>query len=142
MNMLNAVFLTALGVWLGAMIFFAAVVAPTVFGTLSPQLAGQMIRRVFPRYYLFGLVCLSVATLASLYTSAATPWVTVVCMGMLGMTWYARQVLLPQVNEAREATLARNEMHSPEFDRLHKRSVQLNTTEMVVCLVLLFMLAS
>ena len=140
--MLNAVLFVAIGVWLGAMIFFAAVVAPTVFGTLEPQLAGQIIRRVFPRYYLFGLVCLSVATLASLYASVTTPWVTVACTVMLGVTWYARQVLLPQVNEAREGMFARNEMHSSEFDRLHKRSVQLNTTAMVVCLVLLFTLVS
>ena len=58
--MLNTLLLTAVGVWLGAMVFFASVVAPTVFGTLEPQLAGHMIRRVFPRYYLFGLICLSV----------------------------------------------------------------------------------
>jgi hypothetical protein len=140
--MLNAVLLISIGVWLGAMIFFASVVAPTVFGTLEPQIAGQMIRRVFPRYYLFGLVCLSIATLASVYAPAATPWITAACMVMLGITWYARQILMPQVNEARDAMLARNEEHSPEFDRLHKRSVQLNTTEMVVCLILLLILTA
>jgi hypothetical protein len=60
---------------------------------------------------------------------------------MLGATWYARQVLMPQVNAARDAMLAQNESHSPEFDRLHKRSVQLNTAEMAVCLLLLYALA-
>jgi len=142
--MLNTLLLTAVGVWLGAMVFFASVVAPTVFGTLEPQLAGHMIRRVFPRYYLFGLICLSVASLASLasvFASSASPRITVACVVMLGATWYARQVLIPQVNAARDAMLAQNESHSPEFDRLHKRSVQLNTAEMAVCLLLLYALA-
>jgi L-lactate permease len=139
--MLNTLLLIAVGVWLGAMVFFASVVAPTVFGTLEPQLAGHMIRRVFPRYYLFGLICLAVASLASVFASSASPRITVACVVMLGATWYARQVLMPQVNAARDAMLAQNESHSPEFDRLHKRSVQLNTAEMAVCLLLLYALA-
>jgi len=139
--MLNALLLIAVGVWLGAMVFFAAVVAPTVFGTLEPQLAGHMIRRVFPRYYLFGLICLSIASLTSVFAPNASLWVTGACVLMLGATWYARQVLMPQVNAARDAMLARNEAHSPEFKRLHTRSVQLNTTEMAVCLLLLYVLA-
>ena len=138
--MLNALLLTAIGVWLGAMLFFASVVAPTVFGTLEPPLAGQMIRRVFPRYYLFGLICLSIATLTSLFAPVALPWITVACTVLLGITLYARQMLMPQINAARDAMLERNETHSPEFERLHKRSVQLNAAEMVVCLVLLYVL--
>jgi len=140
--MLNALLLTAIGVWLGAMLFFASVVAPTVFGTLEPPLAGQMIRRVFPRYYLFGLICLSIATLTSLFAPVALPWITVACTVLLGITLYARQMLMPQINAARDAMLARSETHSSEFDRLHKRSVQLNAAEMVVCLVLLYALAT
>jgi len=139
--MLNALLLIAVGLWLGAMVFFASVVAPTVFGTLEPQIAGHMIRRVFPRYYLFGLICLSIASLASVFAPNASSWMTVACLLMLGATWYARQVLMPRVNAARDAMVARNEAHSPEFDRLHKRSVQLNTTEMAVCLLLLYVLA-
>jgi hypothetical protein len=140
--MLNALLLTALGVWLGAMVFFASVVAPTVFGTLEPGPAGQMIRRVFPRYYLFGLICLSLATLASLAAPSATPWMTIACAAMLAVTWYARQILMPQINAARDAMQERNEAHSPEFDRLHQRSVQLNAAEMVICLVLLYVLGA
>jgi hypothetical protein len=140
--MLNALFLIAIGVWLGAMLFFASVVAPTVFGTLEPQLAGQMIRRVFPRYYLFSLICLAVATFASLFASRTSWWSTLACVLMLGISWYARQMLMPQINAARDAMLERQETHSPEFDRLHKRSVQLNTAEMVVCLILLYAFAA
>lgn len=133
--MLQALFLTATGMWLGAMVFFAAVVAPTVFGTLEPIEAGQMIRRVFPKYYLFGLICLAVALVASL---VSPNWVSFAVAILLGITWYARQILMPKVNVARDTMLEKNEEHSPEFDRLHKLSVQLNAVEMVVCVVLMY----
>jgi len=68
------------------------------------------------------------------------PWITVACTVLLGITLYARQMLMPQINAARDAMLARSETHSSEFDRLHKRSVQFNAAEMVVCLVLLYVL--
>jgi hypothetical protein len=139
--MLNALLVTAIGVWLGAMLFFASVVAPTVFGTLEPPRAAQMIRQVFPRYYLFGLICLSLATLVSLVAPSSSLWVVAACVVMLGVTWYARQMLMPRINAERDVMLERNEIYSPEFDRLHKRSVQLNAAEMVVCLVLLYILA-
>lgn len=133
--MLQALLLTATGMWLGAMVFFAAVVAPTVFGTLEPIEAGQMIRRVFPKYYLFGFICLAVALVASL---VSPNWVSFAVAILLGITWYARQILMPKVNVARDTMLEKNEEHSPEFDRLHKLSVQLNAVEMVVCVVLMY----
>ena len=135
--MLNAVVVVSIGAWLGAMIFFAAIVAPTVFGTLEPRPASEMIRRVFPKYYLFGLISLLLALLASALTPHMGPRITLPIVLMLGIIFYSRQVLMPQVNSARDRMLEREETHSPEFERLHKRSVQLNTTVMVICLFLL-----
>ena len=137
--MLHTLLLTATGMWLGAMVFFASVVAPTVFGTLAPLEAGQMIRRVFPKYYLFGLVCLTVALLASL---VGPGWRTAAFTLLLGITAYARQILMPKVNRARDAMLEKNEEHSPAFTRLHKLSVQLNGFEMLVCVVLMYAIAA
>ena len=137
--MLQTILLTATGMWLGAMVFFAAVVAPTVFGTLEPLEAGKIIRRVFPKYYLFGLICLSIAVLVSLVTPN---WVTIAFSVLLAITLYARQILMPKVNTARYAMLEKNEEHSPQFDRLHKLSVQLNAFEMLVCLGLMYVIAT
>ena len=136
--MLDTVLLTATGMWIGAMAFFAAVVAPTVFGTLELVEAGRMIRRVFPKYYLFGLVCMTVALLASL---ARPNWWTVAFALLLGITAYARQILMPRINTARDTMLEKHEEHSPAFTRLHKLSVQLNALEMLVCAVLIYAMA-
>ncbi len=137
--MLQTLLLTATGIWLGAMVFFASVVAPTVFGTLAPLDAGQMIRRVFPRYYLFGLVCLTIALLASL---VGPGWWTAAFVLLLAITVYARQILMPKINTARDAMLEKNEEHSPAFTRLHRLSVRLNVFEMLVCVVLMYAMAA
>ena len=47
--------LTAIAVWLGAMGFFAFIVAPAAFGALEPDAAGRFVSAVFPRYYGLGL---------------------------------------------------------------------------------------
>ncbi len=140
--MLDTVLLSAIGIWLGAMVFFAVVVAPTIFTTLEPLPAGHLLQRVFPRYSLFGLACLSLATLVSLGAPRASPWVTGACVLLLGVTLYARQRLLPRIEAEREAMHARQEGRSPAFDRLHRRSVQLNAAAMVLCVVLLYLLAA
>ena len=43
-------------IWSGVIIFFSAVVAPTVFKSLEEREAGVFLRAFFPKYYIFGIV--------------------------------------------------------------------------------------
>ena len=43
-------------IWSGVIIFFSAVVAPTVFISLEEREAGVFLRAFFPKYYIFGIV--------------------------------------------------------------------------------------
>ena len=45
----------------GAMIFFAAVMAPLIFTKLEEETAGRFIREVFPRYYAFLAILCGIA---------------------------------------------------------------------------------
>jgi len=47
--------LAAVAVWLGAMGFFAFIVAPAAFSALDREAAGRFVSAVFPRYYAVGL---------------------------------------------------------------------------------------
>ena len=47
--------LAAVAVWLGAMGFFAFIVAPAAFATLDREAAGRFVSVIFPRYYAVGL---------------------------------------------------------------------------------------
>jgi hypothetical protein len=45
-----------ISIWSGTIIFFSAVVAPTVFKSLDEREAGVFLRAFFPKYYIFGIV--------------------------------------------------------------------------------------
>ena len=45
----------------GIMLFFAAVVTPAVFKTLERAEAGQVVRTLFPKYYVLGTVLAATA---------------------------------------------------------------------------------
>ena len=87
---------------LGSMVFFAAGIAPTVFQSLPEAEAGQFLRRLFPRYYLALILGAGAAGLCFVMTS---PLAAAVCLIIAGSTAWVRQVLVPRINELRDAEL-------------------------------------
>ena len=61
-------YLVTLAVWIGSIVFFSFAVAPTVFKTLKPEDAAALIRKIFSKYYLIGIVCAAIG---------------IVCVGLL-----------------------------------------------------------
>jgi len=120
-------------VWVGEIVFFSFVVAPTVFGAV-PEVAGQVVGAIFPRYYALGagagLVALGSALALRGATSATRSWSAIVAMlvVMLAATLYAGRVIEPRARALRpqihvepvDATVR------AEFDALHRLAVQLN----------------
>src|ERR1700682_4083239 len=99
--------LAAVAVWLGAMGFFAFVIAPAAFSVLEREAAGRFVSAVFPRYYAVGLA-LGLAALAGLgarWTGGAWRGWDWLPMGlvllMLALTLYAGAVVLPAAHAAR-----------------------------------------
>ena len=45
-----------ISIWIGVIVFFSAIIAPTVFKTLDEKSAGVFLRAFFPKYYLFAIV--------------------------------------------------------------------------------------
>jgi uncharacterized membrane protein len=114
--------LLGLGVWIGTILFFSTVAAPTAFHALDNENAGAYIRAVFPRYYAFGLV-LGVVTLGSGIVArvlsanwGALSLLTLALTGvMLATTAYAHVVLRPQIEVLRETRASAAE-GTPEYD--------------------------
>jgi uncharacterized membrane protein len=131
----RVVFMTALVVWVGQILCVSFLVAPALFQTLPVEMAGRAVSVIFRRYYAIGcgagllLVCAAVVLAAA--TSARGPWLTVGGIGcaMLAMTAYAAFVVLPRAETLRphlpHGATPRAEAQA-EFDRLHRRAVQLN----------------
>ena len=129
------VHLLALAVWLGETVFFAAVVAPGLFGGLAPEQAGTVTALIFPGYYTVGYVCglVLVATALALWQRsrpAGGLWLVAAIVAglMLAACLFAGLDVLPQADALRPL------LHDPsappavreQFDALHHLAVQLN----------------
>jgi hypothetical protein len=132
------VFATAL--LLGAMVFFAAIVAPVTFTALDAPNAARHTRATFPRYYLYLAVLAGVAALAAL---AVGRMPDAALMGAVAAsTVLLRQVLMPRLNAWRDAELAGDAAAGKKFSQGHKASVAINLAQMLVATLVLFLLAN
>ena len=126
--------LYAVAATLGAMLFFAVGVAPTVFQALPIAEAGLFLRTLFPRYYLALIVGSGLA--GGLWISSA-PLAAAVCWLIALSTLWIRQSLVPRINQLRDADLAGDAAAGKRFATLHRVSVIIN---MVQLLALVFLL--
>ena len=141
---LRFVHLLGLVVWIGGVVFFSFVTAPTLFGSLPRDLAGRAVSAIFPRYYLLGFIAGTLSLLSALVLglrAGAWPRALVAELAllllMLGLSLFAGQVVLPEAYALRlslpglEGTPAHAAVKA-EFDRLHRRSVLLNGTVLIL----------
>ena len=119
---------------LGAMLFFAVGVAPTVFQTLPIAEAGLFLRTLFPRYYLALIVGSGLA--GGLWISSA-PLAAAVCWLIALSTLWIRQSLVPRINQLRDADLAGDAAAGKRFATLHRVSVIINMVQLLALVSLL-----
>lgn len=119
------------GALIGSMLFFAAIVAPTVFQALPAEHAGKFLRRLFPRYYLWGLVLALACTVAA-FGAGVELAVSASCVAVLAGFVYARQILLPAINRARDLDLEGDREARRRFRSLHLQSVIINAVQLIV----------
>src|SRR5512146_1314282 len=100
--------LLALGCWIGSIVFFSFVVAPSVFRLLGPAAGGPVVGAIFPHYYALGLVgaALAVAGLSVLGRIARRrAWrvaAVAAAVGLLATAW-AGGVVYPRAQRLRLA---------------------------------------
>ena len=112
----------------GGMTLYSFGFAAFVFRTQSPDVAGRMLRQAFPPYYLFVAGC---AALAALVLFPVGTWPAAVMAVVALTTVYARQILMPQINAARDAQLAGDAGAARRFGWLHGGSVALQLAQLV-----------
>lgn len=138
-------YLLAVVIWLGGMIFFALLTAPTIFTTLPITEAGKVMATLFPRYYLLGYIAGAIACLLAIYFTAALGprlwwgFAAAALVIALGLTLYAGVIIRPQVDAIRTVNEEPNPdpVRKAEFDRLHHLSVSLNGVVIVLNLLAL-----
>jgi hypothetical protein len=130
-------FLT-LGTWIGAVLYFGAIVAPAAFSVLTPDQAGALVGLTLGRLHLMGIVAGVIYLLvtaiwarsaAALLRPASLLVVIMVVLTFISQYWVSgtMDALRGQMGSV-AATPATNELRT-SFDRLHRISVNL---EMIV----------
>jgi uncharacterized membrane protein len=121
-----------ISIWSGTIIFFSAVVAPTVFKSLDEREAGVFLRAFFPKYYIFGIV-LGVISIIYLLFSPVHSHLLYSIMAMTVLTILGR-MSIPIINKARDTN------NEQAFKRYHLISVMMNVLTLIIGIIILGML--
>jgi uncharacterized membrane protein len=121
-----------ISIWSGTIIFFSAVVAPTVFKSLDEREAGVFLRAFFPKYYIFGIV-LGVISIIYLLFSPVHSHLLYSILAMTVLTILGR-MSIPIINKARDTN------NEQAFKRYHLISVMMNVLTLIIGIIILGML--
>jgi len=123
-----------ISIWIGVIVFFSAIIAPTVFKTLDEKSAGVFLRAFFPKYYLFaiiiGLTALALIMIFKIEMSNIL-YMAIVSMTILSII---SRFMIPIINNARDM----GEKGKQKFNRLHALSVSLNVITLVIGLFFIY----
>jgi uncharacterized membrane protein len=152
MQALRFVMLLSLVVWIGSIIFFAAVLAPTVFSVLPTRhLAGQVVNRSLTALHWMGIISGLVYLLASMSFSRldigfAHPFATrhVLIMLMIALTLVSVFVVGAKMETLRANmgiidNVPQDDARRIEFNSLHHWSTRLEVVVLAMGLAVLYL---
>ncbi len=119
-----------LSILIGSMIFFMAVVSPSVFVTLSTNASSKFLRTIFPRMFLFGFI-ISVLSLILSYISGNI--LNSVLLVVVAISFIInRNYLTPKINDFRDKELEGDKKASSSFKNMHLLSVLLFVLNFII----------
>jgi len=121
--------IVVLSLWLGAIVYFAFAVAPTVFSVLTPHMggrtmAGDIVNRALMLLHYFGIACAVIFLVLSFRRLAdSATWLV---LAMLVLTLISQFGITRKMHQIRAQVmlddLDTNDPMRREFDSLHKLS--------------------
>ena len=105
------------------MIFFSAVVSPSVFASLNSKGSSRFLRTIFPRMFLFGFV---ISLIAFILTILSNDLFNSIVLVIIGLSFLInRNYLTPLINNFRDQELEGNTKATRNFKMMHLLSVLL-----------------
>ena len=148
MTIIRFIHLLSLVVWIGGMIFFSFIAAPSIFKALPRETAGDVVGDIFPKYWLMGYLC-SITALATIiilsYIERSYPLARVgLLVLMTALTFYSGLVVGAKAREVKAQIrmiedVSKKEILKSEFNTLHKMSTILNISILILGLVVIFL---
>tara|TARA_B100001769_G_C21558183_1_gene317430 strand:- start:79 stop:513 length:435 start_codon:yes stop_codon:yes gene_type:complete len=122
--------------WVGSIIFFSSIIAPTIFKSVDEKNAGYFLRAFFPKYYYFGLIMGLLSILILIFNDliGAMDYQLILMLVSMIILSIISLKMIPLINNARDL----GEQGKSTFDRLHLVSVMLNVVTLLIGLVFLY----
>jgi uncharacterized membrane protein len=154
MSILRFLMLLSLVVWIGGLIFFAFVLAPTAFQVLpNTHLAGNMVGRALGKLHWLALVSGIVFLVSSLLLSRLTDGTAhvfavrhLLIILMLALTLFSQYWIIPRMDRLRATvedftTVSLSDPARVQFDALHVWSTRVEGLVLVLGLVAIYLTA-
>ena len=123
---------------IGFMVLFVVVIAPSIFQSLEPTDAGTLLRHLFPRMFLYGMILtLAAAGMAILGAQYNLALVSLVSAAGFCINAY---IIAPSINRARDELEIDENVSTKKFAWLHTASVSIFALQFlasVICLIMI-----
>ena len=146
LEVLKFIHLLSIVVWLGMLIFFTFLGAPSIFKTLPKETAGDVVGSIFPKYWITGYITSVLATATLIATSSmrmAWPgWRLPVLIAMTVISFYSGLVVGKKARSIKAKIREGSddlEALKRDFRKIHAVSAILNITVITLGLVLVFL---
>ena len=123
---------------LGFMALFVVVIAPSIFQSLEPADAGTLLRRLFPRMFLYGMV-LTLAAAGAAILSAKYNLAFISSLSAAGFVINA-YLIAPSINRARDELENEETASTRKFALLHTASVSIFAIQFLASIMCLTMI--
>ena len=121
-----------IAILLGSMIFFMAVVSPSVFATLSTNASSKFLRTIFPRMFLFGFI---IAILSLIFSFISGNILNSILLIVVAISFIInRNYLTPKINDFSDKELEGDQKASSNFKYMHLLSVLLFVLNFIILL--------
>ena len=114
----------------GGLIFFASVIAPTIFINLDQKNARSFLRKIFPKIYLYSGVISLVISINLFFIDSFLSFIfIIITIGYI----YSRQFLMLRINNAAD------NKNDKDFKKLHSFSVVIFLSQ-IILMILVYVL--
>ncbi len=126
-----------IAILLGSMIFFMAVVSPSVFATLSSNASSKFLRTIFPKMFLFGFI---ISALTLMFSFISGNILNCILLIIVAISFIInRNYLTPKINDFRDKELEGDQKASSSFKYMHLLSVLLFILNFIILLSIIIL---
>ena len=120
---------------LSYMLFFSLCIAPIINFTLDKKNSSKLLRKIFPRNFLYGLILSSLVIVCSIYLeNKLSLTVSIIIFLLYVINLY---VLIPKINLEADKSI-KNKGYSKKFKTLHLFSVLIYLIQMILSFTMIF----